>query len=142
MLHISNAWPYDKQDHIYPVHYENIPFPTRILTMPEHYLTLKSIDHSIHKVSLNNILYVEKVKMSSHLLVHTMSDSITVSRNMRDMEQQCQSLVRIHTSYLVNPRHVKEVHRFALTMSDGRELPIPEKKYTAVKKMLTEKGKQ
>ncbi len=38
--------------------------------------------------------------------------------------------------YLINPRHVTGIRRFQVTLSDGKELPIPEKKYTAFKKSV------
>ncbi|WP_442914580.1 LytTR family transcriptional regulator DNA-binding domain-containing protein [Lactimicrobium sp.] len=40
--------------------------------------------------------------------------------------------MRIHASYLINPAHVVRIERFRI-MSDGSHLPVPEKKYTAVK---------
>ena len=39
--------------------------------------------------------------------------------------------LRCHQSYLVNPDYITNIRRFKLTLSDGTELPIPEKKYTA-----------
>lgn len=46
--------------------------------------------------------------------------------------------LRCHESYLVNPDRVTEITRFHLTLINGTTLPIPEKKYTAVKKRLSE----
>ena len=41
--------------------------------------------------------------------------------------------MRCHKSFLFNPHHVQEIARFYLRMPDGSRLPIPEKKYTALK---------
>ncbi len=49
------------------------------------------------------------------------------------------SMLRCHSSYLVNPMYVESIERFALTLSDGSRIPIPEKKYTAVKDLLLHK---
>lgn len=138
MMHISNAWLYDIQDKIYPVHYENLSLPTRILARPESYLIFKSINRSMYRVAANNILYIEKVKASSHISVHTTLGVITANGKLQDIEQRCKDLIRIHAGHMVNPRYVTELRRFAVTMSDGREFPIPEKKYTKIKKLLTE----
>ena len=45
-------------------------------------------------------------------------------------------LVRSHQSYLVNPEHVIQLRRFQVQLTGGVTLPIPEKKYTAVKAKL------
>ena len=39
--------------------------------------------------------------------------------------------LRCHQSYLVNPLYIRNIRRFKVTMTDGAELPIQEKKYTA-----------
>ena len=36
----------------------------------------------------------------------------------------------------MNPYHVRSLKRFSLTLTNGTVLPVPEKKYTAFKKML------
>ena len=47
-------------------------------------------------------------------------------------------LVRVHSGYIINPRDVVSVWRFRVSLSDGSVIPIPEKKYTAVKALLLE----
>ena len=44
--------------------------------------------------------------------------------------------LRCHQSYLINPDFASSIERFKLTMSDGFVIPIPEKKYTQVKRLL------
>lgn len=44
--------------------------------------------------------------------------------------------VRCHASYLVNPQYVSEIRRFRIRLQNGIELPVPEKKYMAVKTEL------
>lgn len=62
---------------------------------------------------------------------------ITVNGTLPDFESMYSKyLLRIHASYLINPEHVSKIERFAVTLSDGTILPIPEKRYTAVKKIL------
>lgn len=36
VLHISNAWPYDSRDTIYPIHYQSLSLPVRLVEKPEH----------------------------------------------------------------------------------------------------------
>ena len=44
--------------------------------------------------------------------------------------------IRCHESYLINPSFVQKISRFQVQMTDGRIIPIPEKKYTSVKAAL------
>ena len=137
MLHISNLWKYDSRDTIYPVHYEAMPVPAELLTRPERYVTVKAADMSVHRISADRILYIETVKDTAKVRVHTADGTLTVNGALPEFEEKDPGLfLRIHASYLINPAHVRQVRRFAVTLSDGTELPIPEKKYTKIKKLL------
>ena len=137
LLHISNLWDYDSRDTIYPVHYENVYMPNRLIVKPERYVTAKTVDGSVYRLLADRILYIETVKRSARLLMHTTDGEITIHGTLPKIEQENPDLfVRIHASYLINPSAVQSVHRFATTLSDGTELPIPEKKYTKIKKLL------
>ena len=136
-LHISNAWPYDERDVIYPVHYESISPMVPLLSKPEHYVTVKTTDRCIHRIAASHILYAETVKHSAKLRIHTESETITVNDTLSAFEKKYPELfLRIHSGYLLNPAHVTDIRRFAVALSDGTELPIPEKKYTRVKKQI------
>ena len=140
MIHISNAWKYDRRDTIYPVHYETVSMPVRFLTKPERYVTVKASDRNIHRIAEKNILYIETVKRSARLLLHTVTGTITINGTLPDFEKKYPDfLLRIHSSFLVNYAHVREICRFAVIMSDGTRLSVPEKKYTQIKKLLLQK---
>lgn len=44
--------------------------------------------------------------------------------------------VKVHRSYLVNIRHVSTICPYEITMQNGLRIPVPQKKYTAVRQML------
>lgn len=137
IIHISNVWKYDRRDTIYPVHYETVSMPARFLTKPERYVTVKASDRNIHRIAEQNILYIETVKRSARLLLHTVTNTVTINGTLPDFEKKYPGfLLRIHSSFLVNPVHVREICRFAVILSDGTRLSIPEKKYTQIKKLL------
>ena len=139
MLHISNVWKYDSRDKIYPVHYETVPAPIRFLTRTEQYVMVRASDTSVRRIAAERIIYIETVKRSARLLIHTESGSFETNGKLPDFEQKLSGvLLRIHASYLVNPDHVQEIHRFFLVLSDGTKLPVPEKKYTQIKKQILE----
>ncbi len=138
MLHISNLWKYDSRDFIYPVHYETV---ARLIEKPEHFVTVKASDQSIRRIASNHILYIETIKRSAKLRMHTESDTITINGTMPEFERSYPGLfLRIHAGYLLNPAHVRKICRFFVTLSDGTQLPVPEKKYTQIKKLLLEES--
>lgn len=143
MLHISNAWKYDGQDTIYPVHYEKVSMPLRFLTKPELHVTVRASDMSIHRIVTADILYIETVKRAAKFLVHTKNGVVTANGTLPDFERNYPGvLLRIHASYLLNPAHVREIRRFFVILSDGTKLPLPEKKYTQIKRLLLQENRE
>lgn len=136
MIHISNAWKYDSRDTIYPVHYETV-YPAQVPSKPEIFLTVKAVDNAVHRLAASRILYVDTVKRTGRLTVHTENGDVVICDTLPSLAERYPDLfLRAHAKYLVNPDHVREIRRFSMTLSDGTELPIPEKKYTEVKKAL------
>lgn len=137
MIHISNAWRHDSRDTIYPVHYENVALPIRLVEKPDNFITVKADDMSVHRIATGKIIYIETIKRTAKLCIHTSDSLITINGTLPDFESRYSKyLLRIHASYLINPEHVTGIERFSVTLSDGTILPVPEKKYTAVKKAL------
>lgn len=135
MVHVSNAWKYDSKDTIYPIHYEKVPH--RLLSRPERYVMVRGVDVNLHRIAAERILYIETVKRTARLLVHTESGTVAAHGKLSDFERTYPDIfLRIHASYLLNPAHAREIRRFSVTLSDGTELPIPEKKYTRIKRLL------
>ena len=81
---------------------------------------------------------IEWAENDSHYsTIHIEGKAFTVGIELRDLRKACEDvLIPCHASYLVNPRMVTSIKRFSLTLSSGVTLPIPEKRYTAVKKQL------
>ena len=137
LCHISNAITYDERDNIYPVHYdENYKHYTLAGEARSERLVIKSVNKSLLYLQWPRILYVES--LGSHTLIHTLDGDFESVDNLLSIKKQFRELFyQIHKCYLINPEHVREIIRFQVTMTDGTTLPIPEKKYTAVKADLT-----
>ncbi len=137
LCHISNAIAYDERDHIYPIHYdENYPKFSLAGERRSDRLRIKTIDRSVLYLDRKKILYIET--FGHHTIVHTSEQEYESTESMNVLEKYCKDfMVRCHASYLVNPVYVKEIRRFILQLSNGTQLPIPEKKYTSVKNELT-----
>ena len=140
-LHVSNAWEYDQRDTIYPVHYETVSRPDPSPPPPEQAVTVQAVDRCVHRIASSHILYFSTIKRSSKLQIHTQDGVVTIRDTLARIQARYPGLfLRIHSGYLVNPAHVIHIRRFALTLSDGTELPLPEKKYTGIKKILLGKS--
>nr|WP_294528311.1 LytTR family DNA-binding domain-containing protein [uncultured Blautia sp.] len=137
MCHISNAITYDERDNIYPVHYdENYKHYTLAGEARSERLIIKSVNKSLLYLRWSRIIYVES--LGSHTLIHTLDGDFESVENLLSMKKQFSDLFyQIHKCYLINPNHVRELIRFQVTMTDGTVLPVPEKKYTSVKAVLT-----
>ena len=71
--------------------------------------------------------------------MHMGNESIEVTATVQAIEEEYPDLfLRCHSCYLVNPVYVTRVKRFNVMMADGKELPVPEKKYTDFKKKMRE----
>lgn len=71
-------------------------------------------------------------------IVRTAEGSLELEGLLRDIEPQLPGVfVRVHRSYLVNAAHVLRLRRFALELSNGMEVPIPERHFAAVQRELS-----
>lgn len=60
-----------------------------------------------------------------------------LSVSLHDFIEQTRGvLLQCHSGYAVNPKYVKSITRFRITLSDGTVVPVPEKKYTEIKRKL------
>lgn len=89
------------------------------------------------------ILWIESTRGSHHSIVHTTEGAMESIEQLRYFDEKFgDELARIHASYLINPLYLRSIKRFCVTLTDGTVLPIPEKKYMAVKKQLLAWGGQ
>lgn len=73
----------------------------------------------------------------SHTVIHTVEEDYESVESLQTLMNRYPDLfVRCHASYLVNPQYVSEIRRFRIRLQNGIELPVPEKKYMAVKTEL------
>ena len=135
VCNISNPIDYDDRDSIYPVHYlETHPQMTLYMESSEK-LSFKGMDRTILYTSPEEILYMESA--GNHTLIHLFSKTFECIDRLSALGKKLPDVfLRCHSGYLVNSLHVHSIERFALTMTDGRKIPVPEKKYTAVKAQL------
>lgn len=89
------------------------------------------------EISLEKLLYIES---NMHILeFHVMEDAMKVytmyeTLNVFETRLAENDFIRIHQSYLVNAKHIKNVVRCKAILTNGVELSIPKARYTEVKK--------
>lgn len=94
-------------------------------------------DKAVHLIPDRNIIWIETTVSGRKCLVHSVQGNYEVLGSISQIHQKYPNLFfRTHISYLVNPYFIKELRRFTLKLADGTDLPVPEKKYTALKQQL------
>lgn len=83
----------------------------------------------------DEILYIESCH--NKVIWHCKNELIVANDSLRHLEGELSpSFVRIQRSYIVNRRHVIEIRRCELVVSNRDVLPIPYKKYVHVREEL------
>lgn len=86
-----------------------------------------------HYVSPDNILFVEAEGKRS--VIHCIDGDFPVSSLISEVIPQLPgTFLRVHRSYLVNTAHIVGIRKYVLQLSDGSEIPIPERRYTEVRR--------
>lgn len=91
------------------------------------------------EISLERLLYVEsnlhKLEfhvMEENLKIYTMYETLNALEN----KLAASDFIRIHQSYLVNIKYIKNVVRYKVILTNGIELVIPKARYTYVKEQF------
>lgn len=141
MVHISNPYHNHDADVIYPVRYNSIYKQEALSILKGQRIVFHGTDKSVHFIMSDDILWIETISSTRKSLVHTGNKVIKVTESLSKIENDYPDIfLRVHIGYLVNPYYVCNIRRFKLTMTDGTEIPVPEKKYTRIKKIVTELG--
>lgn len=87
-------------------------------------------------VSLERLLYIES-KLHK-LEFHIMEDSLktyTMYATLNEIEKDLENMgfIRVHQSFLVNLKYIKDVIRYKVLLANGIELAIPKARYKDVK---------
>lgn len=137
MLHISNPLPYDHRDTIYPVHRKEVSYPEKEYSKKDGRIIVNGINRSIYSLLTDKIYWLESVDKGLHSIIHCEEENVSVLESISTLAKLYpKDFIQIHISYLINPEFVESIQRFQVKMRDGTMLPIPQKKYTAIKAAL------
>lgn len=74
-----------------------------------------------------------------HSVLHMDDKKIVVSVELNRLSVLLgKTHLRCHSCYIINPENVTSIQRFSVTLTGNITIPIPEKKYTEIKRKLTE----
>lgn len=135
---VTNPHPKSSEDTIYPVHFEQVFSGFVSTPEPGERLHFPGVGSEEFYLFSDSILWGDSCGQGRRCALHLADGTVAeVRRTVRDIVADHPGhFLRCHSSHFVNPRYVKSVRRFAVTMLGGVELPIPEKSYTAFKQAL------
>lgn len=94
-----------------------------------------TVDKTVYLMKENEIIYIES--RHNHVVWHCINRDIVSNNSLKKIQEHLsEECVRIHRCYIVNRRHVKKVCRCEARMSNGDIIPIPYKKYVAIRERL------
>ena len=132
VCHISNPHAKHSDDTIYPKNFHEI-YHAHLAPRPQgKRIHFHGLDRSDYFFLSDTIIRCEAAHGGKHSIICTAEGRVEVMMSIARIEAQYGRLfLRCHQSYLVNPAFIRSIKRFKVTLADGAELPIPEKKYTA-----------
>ena len=143
VCHISNPHAKHDDDTIYPNNFHEVYQKHLAPATKGKRIHVHGIDRSDYFFLSDTIIRIEAAHGGKHSIIHTADRAVEVTASVSQLEKRYGSLfLRCHQSYMVNPAYIGSIRRFKLILTDGAELPIPEKKYTAVRDRIlkTERG--
>ncbi len=94
-----------------------------VSSMPEEndFFFVKS-GKQVHKIEYDAICYLEALK--EYIAIHTETEKILVYKRMKEVAEQLPpQFIRIHNSYIVNLRHIRNIESHLVTVK-GECLPV------------------
>lgn len=134
VCHISNPHEKHDDDFIYPTNFHEVYHKHAASDEGGERIHFHGRDKFDYFFLSGTVIRIEAAHGGKHSVVYTDDGAVEVLSAIKDIEKLYSRLfLRCHQSYLVNPLYIRSIRRFKLTLTDGTELPIPEKKYTAFK---------
>lgn len=80
-----------------------------------------SYKHTLYRINVADILYFESDKRM--IIVHTKNEQYCFYGKL-DETEDITGFIRIHKSYLVNPKHIKSLTKTSVSLDDGTNLSV------------------
>mgnify|MGYP000034291642 FL=1 len=99
-------------------------------------IVVEGINGKVFFINESQILYVEAKLRNCDIFMQN-GEVIHGKMSFADFEKSLDEyFVKVHRSYIVNIQHVTVIRFCELVMSNGRVIPVPQKKYAKVREEL------
>lgn len=92
----------------------------------------------LSRIVFNDILFFES--NGRYIIIHTKHETMKMIGTLNTIECQvtdsAAEFFRIHQSYLVNEKYIKNIQRTSLLLFNGTRLPISKRRYQKLKELL------
>ncbi len=92
----------------------------------------------LSRIIFNDILFFES--SGRYIIIHTKEEEMKMIGTLNTVECQIinskAEFFRIHQSYLVNEKYIKNIQRTSLLLFNGTQLPISKRRYQKLKEIL------
>ncbi|WP_172807748.1 LytTR family transcriptional regulator [Christensenella intestinihominis] len=139
-MHVSNDWEGIEEDETFPYKAGREAFlhmQKRLAQQNDKApkFSARDIYRKWHYIANRDIIYISADNYRS--VIHTVHGSITVPLQLSQVEKKLpEQFVRVHRSYIVNTDYVIQIKRYSVYLYNGIKIPIPQKKYEKVKRLL------
>lgn len=109
------------------VHMSPLAFPSP----PAGILSISGRHAEVYRIHTQDILYIEASNVYSKICCR--SSHIMASQSISSIEKLLPPFfMRTHRSFIVNKQYVRRIFRYGMELSNGAQLPVPEKRYMKV----------
>lgn len=140
-MHVSNQWNELVEDEVFPVKVsvQTYRYVQQMLAEARGrrpYGRIELITNgTAHYVDSGTVVYLEAV--GKYTVIHFTGKCITVRKSIGEVAP-CfpENFYRAHRGYLINCDYVDSIGRYAIILITGMIIPIPEKRYTQVRREM------
>ena len=89
------------------------------------------------RIPLSEILYFETV--GHRISIHLVKREYHTYEKMKNLTERFSEagFIRVHQSFLVNMKHIRNLNNYMITLDNGKEIPVPKTRYREVKQEYT-----
>ena len=136
-FHVSNPIGFQKKNEYFPhlAGKETYEYVKKLLTQKRERLITCGKHDQTYVIRNIDIVYIEAKNTDS--VIHCLHRDILSRESISDLEKKVgEGFIKTHRSFIVNSRYITGIKRYQLAVSQGIELPIPEKKYREIKEKV------
>ena len=136
-FHVSNPIEFHKNNKYFPrsMGAKTYEYVRKLLSQNRRRLIACGKHDQTYVIRNIDIVYIEAKNTDS--VIHCLNRDILPRESISNLEKKVgEGFIKTHRSFIVNSRYITGIKRYQLTISQGIELPIPEKKYRNIKEKI------